>query len=212
MSLIQKAYTYIREQILQGEFMPGTLLSEVEIAEQLGMSRTPVRSAMSQLESQGYVVTMQNRGIFIKEINLKEMIDIIEIQLAFQVMALKVIRETGEMPDLEAMRHHMEAQLLATAEKDYFQYMQHANLFQRCLIASSRNHVAIQMLDTLQDKSMRFAIINYKRTPHTPHFSANKLNQSIYDHLVAGEFEEIEALLNTVVELSKRRLLELRMM
>lgn len=212
MSLIQKAYTYIREKILQGEFMPGTLLSEVELAEQLGMSRTPVRSAMSQLESQGYVSAMQNRGIFVKEISLKEILDMMEVQHAFQRMGLKAVMETGEKPDLALMQAHLDGQIKATERRDYFSYLQHFYQFNRCLIAASHNAVALQMYDALQDKMLRFSIVSYKKTPHIPHFSASKISRTILDHLKAGEYEEIREIMDQMLIQGKKRMIELNLM
>ncbi|SFF20268.1 DNA-binding transcriptional regulator, GntR family [Paenibacillus catalpae] len=212
MSLIQKAYAYIREQILQGEFMPGTLLSEVELAEQLNMSRTPVRSAMSQLESQGYVNAIQNRGIFVKEVSLKEILDMMEVQHAFQRMSLRVIVETGDKPDLAAMQAYLDGQIEATERVDYFSYLQHFFKFNRCLIEASRNSVALQMFDMLQDKMLRFSIVGYKKTPHIPHFSASKISRSILDHLIAGEYDEIGEIMDHMLIHGKKRMIELNLM
>ncbi|MFD0716288.1 GntR family transcriptional regulator [Paenibacillus sp. GCM10027626] len=212
MSLIQKAYTYIREQILQGEFMPGTMLSEVELAEQLGMSRTPVRSAMSQLESQGYVSAIQNRGIFVKEVSLKEILDMMEVQHAFQRMGLRAIIEMGEKPDLAAMQAHLEGQIEAKERGDYLSYLQHFHQFNRCLIAASHNSVVLQMFDTLQDKMLRFSIVAYKKTPHIPHFSASKISRTILDHLIDGEYEEIGEIMDQMLILGKKRLIEINLM
>ena len=82
-SLIDTAYTKIRQKIIHGDFMPGTLLSENELANELNMSRTPIRTAISHLESEGFVVSFKNRGTLVKEISFKEILDMIEVMIYF---------------------------------------------------------------------------------------------------------------------------------
>ncbi|WII38433.1 GntR family transcriptional regulator [Paenibacillus thiaminolyticus] len=103
-SLIQTAYDYIRGQIMLGEFMPGTLLSENELAETLNMSRTPVRAAVAQLEYEGLAVSLKNRGILVKELSMKEALDMIEIMYTFQLYALNHIESQGDRPDLKKLK------------------------------------------------------------------------------------------------------------
>src|SRR6516225_1215606 len=103
-SLIDIAYTKIRQKIILGDFMLGTLLSENELANELNMSRTPIRTAISHLESEGFVVSLKNRGILVKEISVKEILDMIEVMITYQIQAIDSIIERGcpiDIPELE---------------------------------------------------------------------------------------------------------------
>ena len=71
----EKAYRLILEDIINGKYMPGDFLLELDIASRLKMSRTPVNSALSRLESEGYLTRMPKKGCCIptptpKEVNL----------------------------------------------------------------------------------------------------------------------------------------------
>ena len=83
-SLVDIAYTKIRENLITANYMPGTLLSENALAKELNMSRTPIRGAISRLESEGFVTSIKNRGIFVKEISMKELLDITQVILFLQ--------------------------------------------------------------------------------------------------------------------------------
>ncbi len=208
-SLIQTAYDYIREQIMLGEFMPGTLLSENQLAESLNMSRTPVRTAISQLESEGLVVSLKNRGILVKEVSMKEAMDMTEVMYTFQKYAVDYMEEQGEMPDLKKMKNHLDLQLEATTQGAYYRYVEHFLLFMRCLIAITNNNAALQIMDTYREKILLYSSINYKITPHEPHYSGNKINQSIYNALLSRNYDEVRKILKEVHLKSRERMLRL---
>ena len=71
--LVETAYLHIRQKLLNGDFLPGTLLSENELATEMSMSRTPVRDAMALLSREGFVETLKKRGILVKGIDIKEL-------------------------------------------------------------------------------------------------------------------------------------------
>ncbi len=65
----ERAYQQLRSAIQSGQLPPGTRLREVELAETLGLSRTPVREALSRLESEGMVVNEPNRGMMVTQLD-----------------------------------------------------------------------------------------------------------------------------------------------
>ena len=65
----ERAYQQLRGAIQAGQLLPGTRLREVELAESLGLSRTPVREALSRLESEGMVVNEPNRGMMVTRLD-----------------------------------------------------------------------------------------------------------------------------------------------
>jgi DNA-binding GntR family transcriptional regulator len=208
-SLIQTAYDYIREQIMLGEFMPGTLLSENQLAESLNMSRTPVRTAISQLESEGLVISLKNRGILVKEVSMKEAMDMSEVMYTFQKYAVDCMEDRGELPDLKKMKDYLELQLEATAQGAYHRYVEHYLLFTRCIIAVINNNAALQIMDTYRERILLYSSINYKITPHEPHYSGNKINQSIYDALLSKNYEEVRRIFQEVHLKNRERMLRL---
>lgn len=189
-TLMNTAYTTLRERIVGGSLMPGTLLSENELAEELQMSRTPVRNAITHLESEGFVVSLKNRGVLVKEISGKEMLDMYEAMMSLLVYAIDIKTERNSSIDMAKLEECLERQFKAEQEDDYFTYIQNTFLFNRIIVSSINNHAMMSIMDMYVDKMAMASYINYKMTPHIKHYSANMLNKSIYDALKAGNDEE----------------------
>ena len=68
-------YEQLKMQILTGKITPGTRMMEVDLADNMGVSRTPVREAIRKLEKEGLVVIEPRRGAYVSDISVKEMVD-----------------------------------------------------------------------------------------------------------------------------------------
>ncbi|MFR8853537.1 MAG: GntR family transcriptional regulator [Oscillospiraceae bacterium] len=71
-------YEELKRQILVGEIAPGTRMMEVELAEEMGVSRTPIREAIRKLEKEGLVTIEPRRGAYASEISVKDMVDVLK--------------------------------------------------------------------------------------------------------------------------------------
>lgn len=208
-SLIQTAYAYIQKQIMLGEFMPGTLLSENELADKLNMSRTPVRGAIAQLEYEGLVVSLKNRGILVKEPSMKETMDMLEIMYTFQLCAVDHMQSEGEIPDLKKLKEYLDLQLEATEQGAYYLYVQYSMQFMSCLIAITNNNSMLKILDHYVNKIVLYATINFITTPHEPHYSANKINQSIYEALLIKDLDQVRSIIKKTHASTRERVVRL---
>jgi DNA-binding GntR family transcriptional regulator len=84
-----KAYEYIKEAIIEGK-LEKSFLSEQEIGTHLGCSRTPVREAIRQLQKEGYVNFIPNRGVTVMELSLKDIFEIFQIREALEPFVAKI--------------------------------------------------------------------------------------------------------------------------
>ncbi len=193
-SLVDIAYNKIRENIMTGIYMPGSLLSENELAELLNMSRTPIRSAISRLETEGFVSSLKNRGIFVKEISFKEMLDVMEVFLFLEEFSVDSVKEKGLTFNIEELKTHLDQQIEAEERDDYPSYVHSSMMFTRSMITSANNHRMLQIMDSVKDKLIHFGIINWKLTPHQKHYSANLLNKAIYEAVCAENYAEVKRL------------------
>lgn len=83
-SLTSLIFDRIREDILNGRYMTGDKLVEIKLADELGVSRTPVREALKQLELDGLVDNIPNRGVVVKGISQDDIDDILTIRLCIE--------------------------------------------------------------------------------------------------------------------------------
>ena len=82
--LKDRAYAELKELIQSGKFPPNTFLSERQLVEQLQMSKTPIRSALEHLESQGLVAVSPQQGIVVKELSVREITDLFDMRWALE--------------------------------------------------------------------------------------------------------------------------------
>src|SRR5690606_5593439 len=83
----QIAYRRLLEEIGRGELQPGTRLREVELAERLGISRTPIREAIRQLESDGLVVHLPRQGATVRVLEYSEIMELYEMRAVLEATA-----------------------------------------------------------------------------------------------------------------------------
>lgn len=89
LGLTQKAYKLIKERLLSGEIKPGERIREDLLAEEISMSRTPVRESINQLTAEGFVYQIPRKGIFAIKFTYEELIDIIEIRVILESYAAR---------------------------------------------------------------------------------------------------------------------------
>ena len=77
----------LREAIREGVLEPGERLMEIQIAEELGVSRTPVREAIRKLELEGYVVMLPRRGTYVANLSIKDINEVFEIRASIDALA-----------------------------------------------------------------------------------------------------------------------------
>jgi len=85
----------LRSAIVTGKLRPGTVLVETALAEQLNVSRAPIREAIQDLENDGLVETVAYRGKRVKPLTVREVAEICEMRRLFEVMAVRRIIERG---------------------------------------------------------------------------------------------------------------------
>jgi DNA-binding GntR family transcriptional regulator len=80
----------LRRAIGSGEFAPGFQLRQDELAERFGTSRIPVREALRQLEAEGFVTFLPNRGAVVSDLSIDEVVELLEIRIALECHALRL--------------------------------------------------------------------------------------------------------------------------
>jgi len=98
--LVQSTYESIKEAILTNRLRPGNKLNHQQLAEQFGVSRTPVRESLERLYQEGYVTRIANKGYYVAEIDTKEVHELYQTREALETHALKTALAMG-VPDSE---------------------------------------------------------------------------------------------------------------
>ena len=87
--LSDKTYSAIKEMILTGRLMPGEKLYQEKLASDLGISRTPLNSALNRLEKEMLVEALPRRGFYVKKLKLKELVDLYDVRVRLEPLAAR---------------------------------------------------------------------------------------------------------------------------
>lgn len=201
-SLEKSAYHQIREQIVRGDYLPGTLLSENELADRLSMSRTPIRAAISLLETEGFLESIRGRGVFVKDISFREFNDMLEVLVSMQMLSLDIAAKRKLDFDLPALRRHLDRQIRAAEEGDNLTYYESSLQFVGTMLAAVQNRTMLDILEKIKGK-YTFKIVSFRKM-HPGLLSkpsnAKHYNERVYRALERGDYEEAR---RTVFELNE---------
>ncbi|MFV0363331.1 MAG: GntR family transcriptional regulator [Suipraeoptans sp.] len=119
----QIAYDGIRQMIIEGDFEKDTPLVERQLCEVLNVSRTPVREALRELANESLVEIIEGKGVYVKKIDFKDMIEIFELREALECMTVKLFIERATDDELKRLERLMKEQKDAYDKSDHARYM-----------------------------------------------------------------------------------------
>jgi len=147
-----KAYAALRDVIVSSDVYRSRTdirLDERQLAQDFGVSRTPVREAMAQLEREGFVRSIPRRGVYVVRKTKREVIELITAWAALESMAARLITQTASDSDIAGLRR-----MFATFEDDKLhakldEYSEVNIAFHQAIIELSGNSVLIQLAENL---------------------------------------------------------------
>ena len=116
LTLAERAYEEIREALCQGRFSPGDILSESQLAAQLGMSRTPVREALRALASEDWLEIRNGIGAYVQPLSAKDIEDLYEVRCLLEVQAARTAVSRVTDQEIDSLEGRFRA-LLAECEE-----------------------------------------------------------------------------------------------
>ena len=150
----------LRDAIVNGILQPGERLMEIQLAEELGVSRTPVREAIRKLELEGFVVMVPRRGTYVADLSLKDINEVFEIRTALDVLAagLAVERITDEeLEEMERLLVHIGEYI---DSEDMDRIVEADGQFHDLLYIASRNDRLVGIINNLREQFTRFRSIS----------------------------------------------------
>lgn len=162
-TLTEQAYVRLEELITTLQLPPGAFLSELVLADRLGIGRTPIREALQRLARDGLVVVVPRRGILVSEINLKSQLRLLETRRVLEALLAKLAAERAE----EGQRGRfaeIAAEMRAAADaSDDLGFMRLDREFNELTASASRNEYAVRSIANMTALSRRFWYQHYKQ-------------------------------------------------
>lgn len=155
-SLREQVYEYLRDAINRGELDAGSFLDQKLLSETLGISKTPLRDALIQLETEGFVSILPRRGVVVNELTLEDIRHIYEIVGALEGVALVSVAGNLGAAELDPMRS-LNRQMIAAVEAGDFDTYYAGNLaFHNVFLGLSKNRSLVRTVENLKHRLYDF--------------------------------------------------------
>ena len=150
----------LREAIRKGILRPGERLMEIQLAEELGVSRTPVREAIRKLEQEGYVVMMPRRGTYVATMSIRDVSEIFEIRTALESLSNGLAATRIMEEELEQLQRHLVAIKGYIEANDMEKIVETDIRFHDLLYQASRNTRLVGIISNLREQLTRFRTLS----------------------------------------------------
>jgi DNA-binding GntR family transcriptional regulator len=175
--LKEQAYVELKRLIQSGEFPPHMALSERQLSERMGMSKTPIRAALEKLESQGLVTVSPQRGIFVRELSAREIGELFDVRMAVEPFATsKLATRSWSISQRAALKRNLARQKVAAKADDPLAATELDIRFHRLLAEVLDNREIMVWLEKCFDKLHRSVLHINRQVP-------GRLQKSYEDHV-----------------------------
>lgn len=196
----------IRQAIISGQFPAGMRLMELQLAEEMEVSRTPVREAIRKMELEGLVVMIPRRGAYVADISIKDINEVYEIRTALDVLAAGLAAERIGDDEIKEMKTLLDADKPLVAAKDYPRIIENDTAFHDVIYKASRNRRCMNIISNLREQ---ITAIRGRSMPYPGRLDDMiKEHQAIYDAIAQRSVDKAQKAVRTHMENAERTLLK----
>lgn len=186
----------LRELVLSGEYQPGALLPELFLAQEFGVSRTPVREALKQLENEGLVEIRPRVGTFVRIPTRREIVELFELKEGFEGLAAGLFARRGDVAELAILKRNINFSEQAVKRGDATGYAALVHEFHNTIIRGANNTKLLEHYERLMNQ------LAYHRLVTQAIEQPGRLGSSLQEHVRV--VEAIEARDHVGAELAMR--------
>ena len=167
-TLTDKAYAQIEEQIVTLQLPPGTVLSELVLADRLGIGRTPIREALHRLSRDGLVNILPRRGVLVSEIDLRSQLRLLEVRRELERLMARGAAERATEEERAQFAEIAKGMQRASDKEDDISFMRLDQQMNSLISLSARNEFASRSMGLMHGLSRRFWYQHYKEAADLP--------------------------------------------
>ncbi|MEW5899764.1 MAG: GntR family transcriptional regulator [Bacillota bacterium] len=194
----------LRDAIIQGRLKPGERLMEIQLAEEMGVSRTPVREALRKLELEGLIVMIPRKGAYVAGISVKDIVDVFEVRAALESLAAGLAAERITDQELEELERAL-VQISEASGSNLDAVVRTDTNFHEIIYRASRNQRLTQLITNLQEQIQRFRTTSLAQPGRTK--TAIEEHRKIVEAISERNVELAQALAREHIENAEQSLL-----
>ena len=205
--LKERAYDELKRRILSEDYPPGSFLAERRLAEELGMSKTPVKAALERLESEGFVVVSPQQGIVVREFSVHEIGDLYEIRSALESFTLRCVAGRLKSEQIEQLEKNLAAFRETSRTDDIVKAVALDAEFHFLFARFLDNHEILRVMENLRQKM-------HRTITRVFHLYPGRIDDSHAEHraivnlVIAGDRQAAGDLIEQHLQRGKRLILE----
>lgn len=204
----QRAFQALRDMIFAGDLAPGSDHLESELAEQLGVSRTPVREAALMLESQGLLELRPRKGVRILPVSPDDMAEIYDVLTELECLAARNAADKGyDEADLLQLATAIEDMEVAVAQNSLEDWAEADDRFHQTLVSLGGNSRATTMFEMMNDQVRRARTVTLFMRPLP--VQSNEDHRQVFEAIKAGDINTADAVHRAHRQNAKNMMLEL---
>ena len=192
-SLREKVIRALEAAIVAGELQPGVIYSAPALAERFGVSATPVREAMLDLVSEGFVEPLRNRGFRVIELSDEDLDNIAQIRMLIEVPIMSQIAPRLTAAAFEKLTVAAEAIERAAADGDVLEYLDADRRFHVALISALGNPRLTDLVDRLRRQARLFGLMDLAKSGRL--MASARDHRKLLDMIRAGDTQAAENLM-----------------
>lgn len=162
-SATERAYAAILGGILDGAHAPGAMLAEVALAEAIGVSRTPVRTALARLQDDGWITIYPKRGALVRGLDDRQVEDLMAARLVLESASVQAADAAALVALAARLERVLGAQCDHLARGDMRSFIESTIAFHRSFVEAGGNSVVLELYDRLANRQ-RFVLYRYGET------------------------------------------------
>jgi DNA-binding GntR family transcriptional regulator len=195
-SLKEQVYEYLRSQMQKGKLLPGSLINLDETSKKLGVSRTPLRDALLQLEMENFVAIIPRRGIVVKQLTLKDIQEYYEIIGSLESQAVLTAMSSIKTEDVKKMGELNKEMEAAISEDNFNRYYQKNLKFHDVFLNLCGNDNLIRIVSNLKKRLYDFP----RQEGFVKQWEVSSIeeHQKLIDLIADGRKEEAAAFIRDV--------------
>ena len=151
-------FNTLRQAILKGELEPGERLMEIQLADRLGVSRTPIREAIRKLELEGLVLMIPRKGAEVAKISEKSLRDVLEVRRSLEELAIELAIQRMTDEDMQELAEAQESFRRAVETGDAMTIAETDEHYHDIIYNGTGNTRLVQMLNNLREQMYRYRL------------------------------------------------------
>lgn len=197
----------VRQRIIDGDIEPGAPVSELALAEEFGVSRTPVREALKQLQTEGLVEIRPRVGTFVTTPSRREITELFEMKELLEGAAARLLAQRGRVPEVDLLEQNLSEADAAVARDDQERYAELVQEFHDLLVLGADNHKLQAHYRTLMNQLAYSRLVTTSLSQPGRPLQSDREHHLVLELILQKDGDSAERVMREHVRASRRALL-----